>query len=75
VLTRDPTDKELLAGIARPKSHFGKTCPPMNSKFSRPPGNADDAHVRADSAALDDILCLEYGRKVGNDYIVRLIFD
>jgi hypothetical protein len=26
VLTRDPTDKELLAGITRPKSHFGKAC-------------------------------------------------
>jgi hypothetical protein len=26
VLTRDPTDKELLAGITHPKSHFGKAC-------------------------------------------------
>jgi hypothetical protein len=125
VLTRDPTDKELLAGITRPKSHFGKACdrlgieviaanspqakgrvdrnhgvdqarlvkelrlagissleqanafleatylPLMNNKFSHPPGNADDAHVRADSVMLDDIFCLEYDRKVSNDYIVR----
>jgi hypothetical protein len=26
VLTRDPTDKELLAGITLPKSRFGKAC-------------------------------------------------
>ena len=26
VLTREPTDKELLAGITQPKSHFGKAC-------------------------------------------------
>ncbi|GHU45428.1 hypothetical protein FACS1894190_17570 [Spirochaetia bacterium] len=26
VLTRDPTDEELLRGITKPKSHFGKAC-------------------------------------------------
>jgi transposase len=26
VLTREPTDAELLAGILKPKSHFGKAC-------------------------------------------------
>ena len=26
VLTREPTDAELLAGICKPKSHFGKAC-------------------------------------------------
>jgi hypothetical protein len=26
VLTRGPAGKELLAGITRPKSHFGKAC-------------------------------------------------
>jgi transposase len=26
VLTREPTDTELLAGIVKPKSHFGKAC-------------------------------------------------
>jgi hypothetical protein len=125
VLTREPTDQELLKGIARPKSHFGRACdrlgieviaanspqakgrvernhgvdqdrlvkelrlagissleqanafllsaylPLMNGKFSRPPGNADDAHVRAGSVRLDDMLCLEYDRKASNDYIVR----
>ncbi|MDR2185187.1 MAG: hypothetical protein LBO80_05900, partial [Treponema sp.] len=45
--------------------------PRMNGKFSRPPRHPDDAHVRADSAMLDDILCLEYDRKVSDDYIIR----
>jgi len=125
VLTRDPTDSELLAGITQPKSHFGKACgklgvqviaanspqakgrvernhgvdqdhlvkelrlagissvekanaflletylPYMNSKFSRPPQNADDAHVKPGTAVLDDILCMEHDRKVSKDYIVR----
>jgi len=26
VLTREPTDKELLAGITEAKSHFGRAC-------------------------------------------------
>jgi hypothetical protein len=26
VLIREPTDKELLNGITRPKSHFGRAC-------------------------------------------------
>jgi hypothetical protein len=26
VLTREPTDAELLAGITKPKSQFGKAC-------------------------------------------------
>jgi len=26
VLTRDPTDAELLAGVTEPKSHFGRAC-------------------------------------------------
>jgi len=125
VLTREPTDSELLAGITKPKSHFGKACgklgvrviaanspqakgrvernhgvdqdrlvkelrlagissiekanaflletylPHMNSKFSRPPKSADNAHVKHGTAALGDILCMEHDRKVSKDYIVR----
>jgi hypothetical protein len=125
VLTREPTDSELLSGITEPKSHFGKACdrlgitvitanspqakgrvernhgvdqdrlvkelrlsgissleqanaflletylPYMNRKFSRPPKNADDAHVRLGAVALHDILCMEHDRKVSKDYIVR----
>ncbi|MDR3115814.1 MAG: hypothetical protein LBU25_09880 [Treponema sp.] len=125
VPTREPTDTELLNGITRPKSHFGRACdrlgidviaanspqakgrvernqgldqdrlvkelrlatissleqanaflvstylPHMNGMFSRPPGNTDDSHVRDGLVKLDDILCLEYDRKVSNDYIVR----
>ena len=26
VLTREPTDREILAGITKPRSHFGKAC-------------------------------------------------
>jgi len=125
VLTREPTDSELLAGITRSKSHFGKAChrlestvipdyspqakgrvesnhgvdqnrlvkklclagisaiepdnafplktylPYMNDKFSRPPGSADDAHVKPGKVVLDDVLCMEHDRKVSKDYIVR----
>ena len=125
VLTREPTDSELLSGITHPKSHFGRACdklgiqviaanspqakgrvernhgvdqdrlvkelrlsgistleqankflletylPYMNNKFSRSPKNPDDAHVKPGMAALNDILCMEHDRKVGNDYIVR----
>ena len=125
VLTREPTDSELLAGITRPKSHFGRACdrlgiaviaanspqakgrvernhgvdqdrlvkelrlhrissleqansfllktylPFMNGKFTRLPLKTDDAHVRHGTVILDDILCLEYHRKVSKDYIIR----
>ena len=125
VLTREPTDAEILAGILKPKSHFGKACdrlgievipanspqakgrvernhgvdqdrlikelrlegistieqanlflleknlPKMNEKFSRPAKNSDDAHVNPGKVNLDDILCLEYDRKVSKDYIIR----
>ena len=125
VLTREPTDRELLAGITQPKSHFGRACdrlgvtviaahspqakgrvernhgvdqdrlvkelrlagistieqanvflldtylPNMNSKFSRLPKNANDAHVRLGTISLDNILCMEYDRKVSKDYVIR----
>ena len=125
VLTREPTDSELLSGITQPKSHFGTACdrlgitvipanspqakgrvernhgvdqdrlvkelrlegistlqvaniflletylPYMNAKFSRPSKSSDDAHVKLGTVKLDDILCMEYDRKVSKDYIVR----
>jgi hypothetical protein len=125
VLTREPTDNELLNGITQPKSHFGKACdslgidviaanspqakgrvernhgvdqdrlvkalrlegictieqankflletylPKMNQKFSRPAKSSNDAHVNPGKVNLDDILCMEYDRKVSKDYIVR----
>ena len=125
VLTREPTDAEILKGILKPKSHFGKACdrlginviaanspqakgrvernhgvdqdrlvkelrlagissleqansflletylPKMNGKFTRLPKNTDDAHVKLGTTVLDDILCLEYDRKVSKDYIIR----
>ena len=43
----------------------------MNGKFKRQPKKVDDAHVRLGNIPLDDILCMEYDRKVSKDYIVR----
>jgi len=125
VLTREPTDSELLKGITKPVSHFGRACdklgieviaanspqakgrvernhgtdqdrlvkelrlagistieqankflletylPYMNEKFKRLPKKTDDAHVKLGKVSLDDILCMEYERKVSKDYIVR----
>jgi len=125
VLTREPTDAELLAGMLEPKSHFGRACeklgvtviaahspqakgrvernhgvdqdrlvkelrlagistieaanqflektylPKMNQKFSRPAAEQEDAHVPLGSACLKNIMCMEYERAVGKDYVVR----
>ena len=125
VLTREPTDTELLSGILKPKSHFGKACerlgieviaanspqakgrvernhgvdqdrlikalrieeistveeanrflletylPKMNAKFSRPARNSDDAHVNLGKIKLDNILCMEFERRISKDFIVR----
>ena len=125
VLTREPTDAEILAGNLKPKSHFGRACdklgieviaanspqakgrvernhgvdqdrlvktlrlegistigqankylletylPKMNEKFSRPARDSDDAHVNIGKVKLDDILCMEFDRTIGKDYIVR----
>jgi transposase len=125
VLTREPTDAEILAGNLKPKSHFGKACdrlgievipanspqakgrvernhgvdqdrlvkalrlegigtieqankflpehylPKMNEKFSRPAKSNDDAHVNPGKVKLDDILCMEFDRRISKDFIVR----
>jgi transposase len=125
VLTREPTDAELLRGITEPKSHFGRACeklgvqviaahspqakgrvernhgvdqdrlvkelrlagistiaeanrflektylPKMNKKFSRPAAKPEDAHVPLGNVDLKNIMCLEYERTVGNDYVIR----
>jgi transposase len=125
VLTREPTDAEVLAGIVKPKSHFGRACgrlgieviaanspqakgrvernhgvdqdrlvkalrlegigattdanrflretylPKMNGKFSRPARSGDDAHVNPGKANLDDILCMEFNRRISKDFIIR----
>ena len=125
VLTREPTDLELLAGITEPKSHFGRACdklgvqviaanspqakgwvernhvldqdrlvkelrlagistiaeancflektylPKMNKKFSFPAFSPHDAHVPLGNVSLKDIMCLEYHRTIGNDFVVR----
>ena len=124
-MVREPSDAELLKGITKPLSHFGRACkklgievipahspqakgrvernhgvdqdrlvkelrlegistipsanrflletylPKMNVKFGRPALSDEDAHVSSAGFNLDDILCMEDQRKVGNDYIIR----
>jgi hypothetical protein len=45
--------------------------PKMNSKFTRPPKNTDDAHVKLGKVNLKDILCTEDERTVSKDFIIR----
>jgi transposase len=45
--------------------------PKMNRLFSRPAARQEDAHVPLGKVDLKNILCLEYERTVGNDYVVR----
>jgi transposase len=125
LLTREPTDAELLRGITEPKSHFGRACeklgvgitaahspqakgrvernhgvdqdrlvkelrlagistideangflektylPKMNKKFARPAARPEDAHAPLGNANLKDIMCFEYERTVGSDYVIR----
>jgi hypothetical protein len=125
ILTREPTNEELLRGITEPKSHFGRACdklgvqviaahspqakgriernhgigqgrlikelrlkgisaieeanrylektylPKMNKKFSRPPAQPEDMHVPLGNVNLKNIMCLEYERTVGNDFVIR----
>ena len=125
ILTREPSDAEILAGIVKPKSHFGIACdrlgievipanspqakgrvernhgvdqdrlvktlrlegistiekankfllekylPKMNAKFSRPAKSSDDAHVNPGKVKMDDILCMEFDRRISKDFIVR----
>ena len=44
--------------------------PKMNQKFSRPAKSGDDAHVKAGKVKVDDILCMEFDRRISKDYIV-----
>ena len=43
----------------------------MNDKFSRPARSGEDAHVHPGKAKLDDILCMEFDRRVSKDFIIR----
>jgi hypothetical protein len=45
--------------------------PKMNAKFSRPARNSDDAHVNLGKIKLDDILCMEFDRRISKEFIVR----
>jgi transposase len=45
--------------------------PKMNIKFSRPARDSDDAHVNLGKAKLDEILCMEFDRRISKDFIVR----
>jgi transposase len=45
--------------------------PKMNETFTHLPKKAEDFHVPALDADLDNILCLQFDRKISKDYIVR----
>jgi transposase len=46
VLTREPTDAELLAGITEPKSHFGRACEKLGEEVI--PANSPQAKGRVE---------------------------
>ena len=73
---QDRLVKELrLAGIstiAEANRFLEKTyLPKMNQKFSRPAAEPEDAHVPLGKISLKNIMCLEYERKVANNYVIR----
>ena len=43
----------------------------MNEKFSRPAKSGDDAHVNLGKVNLDNILCMEFDRRISKDFIIR----
>ena len=43
----------------------------MNGRFLRPVASPEDAHDPLGKTDLGEIMCMEYERSVGNDYIVR----
>jgi hypothetical protein len=46
ILTREPTDAELLEGISKPKSHFGKACEKLGVEVI--PANSPQAKGRVE---------------------------
>jgi hypothetical protein len=74
---QDRLVKELrLAGIstiAEANEFLEKVyLPKMNKKFSRPAAKPEDAHAPLGNANLKNIMCFEYERTVGNDYITSV---
>jgi hypothetical protein len=41
-----------------------------NAKFAKPPADPQDAHVPLGKRELREILCFEYRRSAGRDYVV-----
>jgi hypothetical protein len=63
---------EGISTIAGANRFLPESClPKMNAGFGRPALSDEDAHVSPYGFNLDDILCMEDGRKVSNDDIVR----
>jgi len=48
-----------------------KYLPKMNKKFSHPAAKPQNAHVPLGDINLKDIMCMEFERTVGNNYVVR----
>jgi hypothetical protein len=61
---------ELLKGITKPKSHFGRAGDKLGVEVI-PAADPADAHVPPGQADLGEIMCFEHGRTVANDYVVR----
>ena len=63
VLTREPTDAELLAGVSTIACANAFLAdyylPKINGKFSRHPADAADAHAPLEGVNLKDIFCYE----------------
>jgi hypothetical protein len=73
---QDRLVKELrlsgISTIAEANTFLEKTyLPKMNRKFSRPATDPHDIHVPLGNVDLKEIMCLEYERIVGNDYVIR----
>jgi hypothetical protein len=73
---QDRLVKELrLAGISttgEANKFLNKTyLPKTNAKFSRPAADAADAHIPPRNVNLSDIMCREYERTEGSDYVAR----
>ena len=45
--------------------------PKMNDRFSRPARSGEGVHVHPGKAKLDDILCMEFDRRVSKDLVIR----
>jgi transposase len=75
VLTREPTDTEILAGMLKPKSHFGRACDRLGidviaANSPQAKGRVERNHG-VDQDRLVKALRMEFDRRISKDYIIR----